>query len=287
MVCPSLAWLSQSPAPLAHTATNKYNSYMSVSNEMREKIKQRLTEIEREENVCILYAVESVSRAWGFESSDSDYDVRFIYVHYAEWYLKIFPERDVIELPINDIDDYSGWDLKKTFALLAKSNPVLFEWLHSPIVYCEDTVAMSKIREASEKYFSEKKAIYHYLNTARNSIRRYFSAEKQNVNLKKYLYVVRPLLACRWILENHCVPPVAFAEVVEILKDKKVRSAIDELIAQKMAGTELTEKPRFPVLDSYIENEMAAIASVLEQLPPEEKCDTQKLDDLFVELVRG
>lgn len=254
---------------------------------MREKIKQRLTEIEREENVCILYAVESGSRAWGFESSDSDYDVRFIYVHHAEWYLKIFPERDVIELPINDIDDYSGWDLKKTFALLAKGNPVLFEWLHSPIVYREDTVAMSKIREASEKYFSEKKAIYHYLNTARNQYRRYFSAEKQNVNLKKYLYAVRPLLACRWILENHCVPPVAFAEVVEILKDKKIRSAIDELIAQKMAGTELTEKTRFPVLDSYIENEMAAIASVLEQLPPEEKCDTQKLDDLFVELVRG
>ena len=103
-----------------------------------ETIKNRLLEIEKEQNVKILYAVESGSRAWGFESVDSDYDVRFIYAHSKNWYLNILPKRDVIEYPIEDELDYSGWDLRKTMFLINKSNPVFFEWLRSPIVYIKD-----------------------------------------------------------------------------------------------------------------------------------------------------
>ena len=102
---------------------------------MRDLIIQKLKEIEKTENIRILHAVESGSRAWGFPSSDSDYDVRFIYVRPPEFYLKLEKTRDVIELPINDMLDINGWDLKKTLQLLHSSNPTLFEWMSSPIVY--------------------------------------------------------------------------------------------------------------------------------------------------------
>lgn len=94
---------------------------------MREEILKRLTDIEGEEDVKIFYACESGSRAWGFPSADSDYDVRFLYRHPEEWYLSVDLEekRDVIERPINDDLDISGWDLRKALKLLRKSNPPL------------------------------------------------------------------------------------------------------------------------------------------------------------------
>src|SRR4030095_590913 len=103
-----------------------------------ESIRHKLADIERAEDVRILFAVESGSRAWGFPSPDSDYDVRFLYVHKADWYLSIDPRRDVIELPIEGEFDINGWDLRKALQLLIKSNPVLLEWLRSPVLYRGD-----------------------------------------------------------------------------------------------------------------------------------------------------
>jgi len=87
---------------------------------VKEEILKRLDQIEREENVRIFYACESGSRAWGFESTDSDWDVLFIYVHPRDWYLSIDVEdkRNVIERSINDELDISGWDLRKGLKLL-------------------------------------------------------------------------------------------------------------------------------------------------------------------------
>jgi len=81
---------------------------------MKSKILSRLYEIEAEEDVRIVYACESGSRAWGFPSADSDYDIRFLYVRPVEWYLSIDVERDVIERPVQDGLDISGWDLIST-----------------------------------------------------------------------------------------------------------------------------------------------------------------------------
>jgi len=132
----------------------------------------RLAQIKNEHSVEILYAIESGSRAWGFESQDSDYDVRFIYRHPKNWYLNILPKRDVIEYPIIDLFDYSGWDLRKSLFLMNKSNPVLFEWLASPIVYIKKEKEYSLLKDASEKYFSPISSIYHYLHMAEGNKRK-------------------------------------------------------------------------------------------------------------------
>ena len=56
---------------------------------MKDIILRELKKIEEQENVKIIMAIESGSRAWGFASPDSDYDVRFIYVRKEEDYLKL------------------------------------------------------------------------------------------------------------------------------------------------------------------------------------------------------
>ena len=154
---------------------------------MDQKIKKhiinRLHEIEIEHKIDILYAVESGSRAWGFESTDSDYDVRFIYRHKESWYLQVLPKKDVIEYPIIDEFDYSGWDLKKTLFLLSKSNPVLFEWLRSPIVYIKNENFYKKLIEVSGEYFSKISSTYHYLHMAKGNYREYLKKDLVKIRI--------------------------------------------------------------------------------------------------------
>ena len=140
--------------------------------EMNRLVPQKLEELEKRHEIRVLLAVESGSRAWGFASPDSDFDVRFIYVHRPEFYLQLQGCRDVIEEPVDDIWDVSGWDLDKTLRLLQKSNPTLFEWLNSPIVYRE-TGFSQRFQPLLGEYFSVKSELYHYLNTARHHIKEY------------------------------------------------------------------------------------------------------------------
>lgn len=135
------------------------------------EIKEKLDEIERKEGVRILHAIESGSRAWGFVSPDSDYDVRFVYVRPKEDYLRLDEPRDVIEWQLDEVLDINGWDLKKALLQFAKGNATLYEWSSSPIVY-RTTDDWSKIKEVSKQYFSEKAAVYHYYGTANSTLRR-------------------------------------------------------------------------------------------------------------------
>jgi uncharacterized protein len=207
---------------------------------MNEEILRRLGEIEREENVRIFYACESGSRAWGFPSADSDYDVRFIYVHPRDWYLSIDVEekRDVIERPINDLLDISGWDLRKALKLPRKSNPPLLEWLSSPIIYKETPGLTDKLRAAVAEFYSPISSFHHYLHMAQGNYREYLKGDI--VWIKKYFYVLRPLLAIRWIETEPRPVPMEFQTLVDrCLDSTELKQTIAGLLEKKKAGQEL------------------------------------------------
>lgn len=251
---------------------------------MNEEILRRLDEIEREENVSIFYACESGSRAWGFPSADSDYDVRFIYLHPEDWYLSIDVEekRDVIERPINDELDISGWDLRKALQLLRKSNPPLLEWLCSPIIYKDTGGVAEKLREAVTEFYSPVASFHHYLNMAKNNHREFLRGDL--VRLKKYFYVLRPLLAIRWIENNTSPVPMEFATLVDgCIDSPELKQTIAELIERKKAGQELDQQPKIPVISDFIERELERLkANINERTKP----NFERLNELFRDAVR-
>lgn len=220
-------------------------------------ILNELNNIEKEEAVQILYACESGSRAWGFPSQDSDYDVRFIYIRKPEWYLSIFEKRDVIERPISDLLDINGWDLRKALNLFRKSNPPLLEWLHSPMGYSEKHSAMEQIRNVSPLTFSPKSCMYHYLNMARGNYRMYLQGEQ--VRIKKYFYVLRPVLACEWIEKYETMPLVEFEVLVNefIPIGSELRQVVESLLARKKSGEELDYEPRLNPINDFLEEKLA------------------------------
>lgn len=140
---------------------------------MRARVLDELQRIEREHQVTVLYACESGSRAWGFASPDSDYDVRFVYVPRNDWYLRVDEPRDVIERPLSDELDISGWELRKTLRLMRGANPSLLEWLGSPLVYRADAEATRRLRELGEAFYSPRAVRHHYLSMARKNLRGY------------------------------------------------------------------------------------------------------------------
>ncbi|MDE7212991.1 MAG: nucleotidyltransferase domain-containing protein, partial [Anaeroplasmataceae bacterium] len=159
---------------------------------MKQEILKHLKLIEEKNNVKILYAVESGSRAWGFASTDSDYDVRFIYVRKKEDYLRLDPYSDVIEYVLDETLDINGWDISKALKLLFASNPTLIEWLFSPIVYLESK-EIEELRLLAEKYYSPKTLAHHYQHIALNQYKLHISDRKE-VRLKKYFYFMNQVL---------------------------------------------------------------------------------------------
>lgn len=229
----------------------------AVSGEMRQEIAARLRAAEHEHGVRILYACESGSRAWGFASPDSDYDVRFIYVRGREWYLAFDVElrRDVIEYPIVDEVDCGGWDLRKALYLFTRTNGALFEWLHSPIVYIESGALADGLRKLAPRAMNTTAMCFHYSHMARGNAREYLLGDK--VRLKKYFYVLRPLLAIRYIERGLGVPPVRFQSLVEAVAPEDIRPAIASLLELKSRTGELGLGDPIPEVGEFIEGELA------------------------------
>ena len=251
---------------------------------MIDTISSQLKMIEESHQVRILYALESGSRAWGFASMDSDYDVRFLYVHPVEWYLSIRDQRDVIEIPITDSLDINGWDLKKALKLFCKSNPPLLEWLRSPIVYRDVEGLAESLRNLIPTCFSPKNGMYHYLHMAKGNFREYLQGE--SVWIKKYFYVLRPVLACEWIARYGTVPPpVEFRKLVNGLDlDAAVIHEIDILLQKKIAGDELDNGPKNHILHQFLENSLTHLDNCLNGLQTTEP-NLGILDDLFRRMV--
>jgi uncharacterized protein len=228
-----------------------------VSDDMRATILGCLRKIETEHNVRVLFACESGSRGWGFASPDSDYDVRFVYVNQLEWYLTVEPGRDVIEQPISGELDVNGWDLRKALKLLRASNPVLLEWLRSPIQYLQDERFAARLRALAEQHLCYERAYYHYVSMAKKNCREHLLGEV--VRYKKYLYVLRPLLAARWIREGRGAPPMRFADLAEAtLDDAALIAEINRLLEVKMRAGEAATSPRWQGIHDFILAELEA-----------------------------
>ncbi len=249
------------------------------------QILDELHNIEKEYRVQIFYACESGSRAWGFPSADSDFDVRFLYIRERDWYLSIDVEdkRDVIELPISDDLDISGWDLRKALKLLRKSNPPLLEWLSSPTVYMQNDALIEKFRDLAPLYYSPISCSYHYLQMARNNFREYMKGD--TVKVKKYFYILRPILAIKWIEEMSEIMPMEFGIMVDrLIHDQPLKKAINDLVDRKKQGEELKLEPKIPVISDFIKNEMERITTkVFDKY--NEKSPTEILNSTFREMI--
>ncbi|WP_019422271.1 nucleotidyltransferase domain-containing protein [Paenibacillus sp. OSY-SE] len=256
--------------------------------DIKQTIWQELRQIERQENVRIVYACESGSRAWGFPSQDSDYDVRFLYVRPMDWYLSIFDHRDVIERPISNQLDINGWDVLKALRLFRKSNPPLLEWLQSPIQYEETYSVAEQIRRLSPLAFSPRSCMCHYLNMAKGNYREYLQGER--VKIKKYFYVLRPILACGWIERHNAMPPMEFDVLVrELLPDgSDLREAVEHLLVRKKSGEELDFEPRIQSINEYLEERIKHYERTALNLKSAEGRQHQErsLDDLFRSALR-
>ena len=248
---------------------------------MRDRILEELRRIEDTENVKVLLAVESGSRAWGFASPDSDYDVRFIYVRRTEEYLKLKPVRDVIEWKLDETLDINGWDLKKALQLLYGSNPTIFEWCASPVVYLERE-EFSAFRKLLPQYFSVKKSLFHYWHMAESNYRKYLKEDM--VRVKKYLYVLRPLLAAKWVSERKTAPPMLFDELLDAVLEDALRPEVEKLLVLKKSVPEIGLTPRIQLFNDYIDKSMPEIKEIAESIY-EGKHTWEPLDQVFCEMI--
>lgn len=251
--------------------------------EMEARIKEELNKIEAAEDVRIIWSAESGSRAWGFASPDSDYDVRFIYVRNRKDYLRLNPVRDVIEWQLDEVLDISGWDIRKALQLLYKSNPTLFEWYNSPIVYRE-TEEAQWLKDMLPQYFSMKKSLYHYLSMAKSNYHKYLQGEE--VRLKKYFYVLRPILAAQWILDKKCAPPMRFETLVDAELDEALKPAISQLLALKKTTPEMGSAHRLTEVNEYLERKMEEINKAAETVNTERN-EWDTINELFLKMLNN
>jgi predicted nucleotidyltransferase len=247
---------------------------------MRNEIIREIEKLELEKNIKVLYAVESGSRAWGFASTNSDWDVRLIYIHQQDWYLSIEDKKDNLEFILPNDIDISGWEIRKALKLFRKSNPPLLEWLRSPIVYQEKGIFANNLRVLCNEYFNPKSCLYHYYHMAKGNWEAYFKGE--TARIKKYFYVLRPLFACYWIREKQEIAPMEFDVLLNFSNpSNNVKTAIENLLSRKMHGEELDVENRIQILDEYIENLITDFETYLSNYNFNKTPNTNSLNILF------
>lgn len=258
---------------------------MSINKEIETEVQQRLSQAQAEHEVTIIYACESGSRAWGFASPDSDYDVRFIYSHKPDWYLTFDVERqrDVIEYPIVDDIDIGGWDIRKALHLFTRTNGALLEWINSPIQYREVGTTASQLRALATVAFNDTALKYHYSHMARRNARGQLKNDK--VKLKKYFYILRPLLAIRYIEQAAGPPPVRFQALLDAVAPESIKHSILQLIELKKHLPESGLGDHIPAIDEFIYTELSRQEGVYtgQARPdmPDKTATRQALNNIF------
>lgn len=250
---------------------------------METTVLTHLRELEKTKDVTILYACETGSRAWGFPSPDSDYDVRMIYKHGTNWYLSLSEKKDSIETMLLNRDlDITGWDIRKCLHLLRRSNGALLERLQSPIVYMEAPGFLDLWRPAAEACFSPIATMYHYLQMGRNGFEELQG--QSEIKLKKLFYALRAGLACEWIRTRNSIPPIVFQNMLDELDmDNALRLYVRELVSLKAERPESYLHPANPELIRFIATCYEKAAEVSPTLKGSSK--EVDLDKLFLELL--
>ena len=251
---------------------------------MKDLIIKHLKDLEEKENIKILYCVEWGSRAWGFMSPDSDYDIRFVYIRPYEYYLSFDKKSDVIELEFDDMHDVCGWDISKFLPLLYKSNTTTFEWIQSPTVYYESK-EWKMVKDVCDKYFSVKDSLYNYLNIAKRNVREYLSDTK--VKIKKYFCIIRPLLCCEWIMEYGVKPPFVFSTLYEKYTDGAIKESIEKLIKIKTSSCGVIQGEHDLIIDKYINDEILKVENFLASYKKTNYLSIDGLDEVFVKMLKS
>jgi hypothetical protein len=249
---------------------------------MQELIKQKLAEVEKSQHIRILYACESGSRGWGFPSIDSDYDVRFIYVHSQDWYFSIEERKDTIELPVNEVLDISGWDIRKALQQVRKSNPAVFEWMESPTVYQEQADFEARFASLMAHYFSPRVFIFHHLGLVKKMLVE--TKEGEAVKLKKCFYILRSLLSAMWVREKLAVPPMEFEPLKEMLPEGELLTLINEWQQQKAQATEKEVVQSPAIFDAFVAQQFRQ-CELFAQTAPVHREDTEPLNEFFRHIV--
>ncbi len=201
---------------------------------MKDQILKKLQEIELQHDIEILFAVESGSRAWGFASPDSDFDIRFVYKRKKENYLSLWESKDSIEFMTEDDLDGSGWDLKKATLLLAKSNASFLGWLFSPIIYIDKNGTLEAMKKLAMDNFNPIAGFHHYHSMNKGF---YEQLESKDLKLKAFFYATRTAFCANWILKNETIPPVLFQELYGLIDHESAKS-FDLLIERKAQTNE-------------------------------------------------
>jgi predicted nucleotidyltransferase len=198
---------------------------------MKNRILEKLKQVEKEKNVEILFAVESGSRAWGFASPDSDYDVRFVYRKKKEEYLNLWESKDTIGFMTEDDLDGSGWDLKKATTLLAKSNASLLGWLFSPIIYIDNGGTLNAMKALASDNFIPVSGFYHYHSMNKGFYEQLIMGNGE-INIKTFFYAARTSFCANWILQFGSIPPVEFLKLYTLF-DEESAELLNALIEEK------------------------------------------------------
>lgn len=174
--------------------------------------------------------------------------------------------------------------MQKTLRLLYKSNPTLFEWFSSPIVY-QETEFADKFRDLMIPYFSSKKMLYHYISMAEGNYREYLKGDF--VRAKKYFYVLRPVLACRWILDQGTPPPMLFSELMEAELPAELTGAVKQLLEIKMNSPEVKLIPRIPEINEYLDESILRMKCSVRSLEDRHTPDWNALNQIFLQELRS
>ncbi|WP_175638763.1 nucleotidyltransferase domain-containing protein [Metabacillus schmidteae] len=246
---------------------------------MNNVIKNILNDLEKQEQIQILFACESGSRAWTLHEKDSDFDIRFIYKHEQDWYLQLYEERDVLER--NSLETYEvvGWDIKKALRLLNKSNPTLLEWLSSPITYRNDVMFTEELKQFAQHTFSPYSVLHHYLSMAKKNYKRL--KQVNNSTAKMYLAVLKPLQICKWIIEKDSFPAIGLHVFHNGNKGSIMEKEFQEVILHKQAGLYFSSH----ILLEYIETSLRTLEGLVKESRKNNFDHTKNLTDFFRKVI--